>query len=316
MKYKLLLAFLPFVACAIVALPRTARAEDTQAERLYQEGRRAAQAKDWATACRKLKESHDREPAPGTLLNLADCEENRGKLLDALGHFESAARLGPAGKERALYARERASAVEKRLSRLTIQLLPTAAVGWTVECDGLPVDAARLGTPMLLDPGEHTVVARVSGRANVRSTVKLAEGELRQVEIEAGAAPSPGPARVAAGGERATPSQSPLRAMGVASLGVGAVGLGVGLLGGGMTLKAKSTADDSCRAGCSPEGLDAQSQGKTWSVLSSVGFATAGAGLIAGVSLLVLAPSSRAPVGTLTARPIVGGTGLGLGGTF
>lgn len=318
MKHPAFAFVLPCFVLSVAALPRMAWAQDAQAEVLYQEGRRAAQAKDWETACRKLKESLDRDPAPGTLLNLGDCEENRGKLLDALGHFQSAARLFPAGKERAFYAKDRANAVEKRLSKLTISLLPTAAVGRTVECDGAPIDAARLGTAMPLDPGEHTVIVRATGRADVRSAIKLAPGEARQIEIEAGAAsPVPAPAPVAAPAERsARSSASPLRTLGVASVGVGAVGLGLGLACGFMTLNAKSTADDKCRAGCQPEGLDAQRQGKTWSALSTVGFVTAGAGLLGGVGLLVLAPSSRAPVGTLSARPLAGGTELSLGGSF
>jgi hypothetical protein len=309
-----------------MAFSPVARANDTQAETLYQEGRRAAQAKDWATACKKFKESHDREPAPGTLLNLADCEEHRAKLVDALDHFESAARLFPAGNERALYATERASALGKRIPRLTVRLASSATPGTTVECDGAAVDAARLGTAMPVDPGEHVVVVRAPGRADVRSTLKLAEGEARQIEIDAGGAlASPGqpPAsgvRRAGGTEeepRANPSSSPLRTAGFVSLGVSAVGLGVGLVGGLMTLNAKSTADANCGpTGCRPEGLDAQSRGKTWSAVSTVGFATAGAGLLVGVGLLVLSPSSRAPVGFLSARPVAGGSEVSFAGSF
>src|SRR5512140_1442198 len=78
----------------------SARADDT-AESLYREGRRAAVAKDWDLACKKLKESMDREPAPGTILNLADCEENRGHLLAAIAGYQAAAARFKPGDERA-----------------------------------------------------------------------------------------------------------------------------------------------------------------------------------------------------------------------
>src|SRR4029079_13618987 len=81
------------ILAMFLGIPAFAHATDATAETLYQEGRRAAQQKDWDLACKKFKESLDREPAPGTLLNLGDCEERRGRLVAAEGHFISAARL-------------------------------------------------------------------------------------------------------------------------------------------------------------------------------------------------------------------------------
>src|SRR5450755_3617279 len=64
----------------------TARADahdPAAAEALFRDGRAAAQRGDWETACPKLRESQRLDPAAGTLLNLADCEEHRGKVATA-----------------------------------------------------------------------------------------------------------------------------------------------------------------------------------------------------------------------------------------
>jgi outer membrane protein assembly factor BamD (BamD/ComL family) len=68
------------LALPLLLLSAPARADES-AESLYQQGRDAAQAQNWELACKKFKESHDREPAPGTLLNLGDCEEHQSKLV-------------------------------------------------------------------------------------------------------------------------------------------------------------------------------------------------------------------------------------------
>src|SRR5689334_22746525 len=126
------LVFTMGITLAGLSLESVARADDPVADALYQEGRRAVIAKDWATACKKFQESHDREPAPGTLLNLADCEENRGRLVDALAHFEAAGRLFQVGDERVTYAKQRASGIERRVPKLTLRLHPTSPTGTVV----------------------------------------------------------------------------------------------------------------------------------------------------------------------------------------
>src|SRR5262249_26584812 len=70
----------------LVHAPGVARAsgnDPAAAEALFREGRAAAQKGDWETACPKLRESQRLDPAAGTLLNLADCEEHRGKVATA-----------------------------------------------------------------------------------------------------------------------------------------------------------------------------------------------------------------------------------------
>lgn len=321
----------------VVALGSSATpafAGDVTAEILYQEGRRAAQSHDWTLACKKFRESQDREPAPGTLLNLADCEENRGELTLAIAHFEAAAALFR--DNRATYAKERAGALEKRLARVTMRLPPSAPKGATVELDGRPLDASVLGTPVPLDPGDHTWIVRAPGCADARTSLRLQDAESREVALGVGApnAPStavvPGapatesrPTTVPLAGSQA-PKESTakqngtLKTAGFVGFGVGALGLGLGIVGTAMTATAKSDADQNCEArGCNDEGLAAQSRGKTASALATGGMVVAGIGAVTGALLVFVVPSlSKARVGSVRAVPIVGASMVGLQGEF
>src|ERR1041384_7022387 len=74
------------VLAAVVACPKAARAEPDSvaaAETLFREGREAVKRADYAVACPKFQESQRLDPAIGTLLNLALCEESWGGLADA-----------------------------------------------------------------------------------------------------------------------------------------------------------------------------------------------------------------------------------------
>ena len=98
---------------ALVLLPALAFAQD--AETLFREGRVAAEAGNYTVACPKFEESYKLDPAPGTLLNLADCEENRGQLVKAWQHFRLLHDRLPASDDRKVVAAVRAHALEQRL---------------------------------------------------------------------------------------------------------------------------------------------------------------------------------------------------------
>ena len=313
-----------------VLLPRNAQAQDRTAETLYQEGKAAAGKKDWVVACAKFQESNTREPAPGTLLNLGDCEENRGLFALAISHFEAAARMCKPGDERADYARQRSFALERRAPKLVLRLHASTPTGTTVERDGVAVGATQLGTPIVVDAGEHRLVVRAPGRSESRGSVLVAAGESREIELTAGM-PIPGATTAPAG--PATQADKPAPAMmtsgdpgssartgAYVAFGVGAVGLGIGIVGGLMTMSAKSTADSHCPpAGCDKDGLDAESRGKTWSAVGTVGFIAAGVGLATGAGLLLFAPKAQAgqpQMGALSVSPTVGGAAVRWVGSF
>lgn len=303
------------VMTGIATWSRSAAAEDTTAEARYREGRRAAQAEDWDRACRLFRESLDLEPAPGTLLNLADCEEHVGSFLAARAHFDAAARGFRPGDKRADYAKERLVSIAGRIPKLTVRLAPGMPPDTVIERDGLVLDRGSFGVAASVDPGEHTLVVKLPGRVDAPTKIRLVAGQAREVELSA----EPGPAkprapvepRVASPpppppAEDRSESRSGLRVGSYVAFGAGVVGLAVGTIGGILTIGAKSDADDNCHATCNAAGMDAQDRGKTWSTVSTVGFIAGGVGIASGIGLLLLSSKDS----TVSAQPVAGGAAV------
>ena len=96
------------VACMLAA--STAHA-DSEAARLFEEGRAYVEQGNLVEACQSFTRSYELERAAGTALNVAECEDKAGNWEYALELYESAAKLfADSGSEvRAKFARERAA---------------------------------------------------------------------------------------------------------------------------------------------------------------------------------------------------------------
>ena len=81
------------LAFSLVLVPGLAHAEDTtpqdRARVLFESGKTARDAKDFATALRFFRESHDTSPSASfdALVNMADCEHALGQTLAAYLHY-------------------------------------------------------------------------------------------------------------------------------------------------------------------------------------------------------------------------------------
>ena len=96
---------------------KPAAADEAAAEALFEAGAAARDEGDYATACEKFQASNDLDPAPGTILNLADCREQLGQLAQAWQFYREAAEKLPAGDERAAYSKEKADELKPLLPR-------------------------------------------------------------------------------------------------------------------------------------------------------------------------------------------------------
>jgi tetratricopeptide (TPR) repeat protein len=114
------------LACSfMLALAAPASAENRDpatAEALFRQGRQSMESKNYPDACQKFAESQKLDPAAGTAMNLATCEEKLGKLASAWQHWKEAIDVLPAKDDRIVFARSRVEELEKKLPRLQVTL--------------------------------------------------------------------------------------------------------------------------------------------------------------------------------------------------
>lgn len=313
-------AALLFVPALAVADP----VDRATAEALFQKGRDAMAAGDLETACPALEESNRLDPAPGTMVNLATCEERRGRLAVAWQWLEQAASRLPESDARRALVLQRAAETKARLPHLTIRLAPGAPADSRVMRDAVELRSVSLGLALPVDPGAHRVAVSAPGRAERRYAVLLEEGERKELVVAPGpvgattvelddSAPAEAPEGTPAEPEPAPDGQGgpasggmDRRTLGYIVGGAGVAGIGTALVAGGLVLGKKSVVEDHCdrtARTCDATGLDAASSGKTLSTVSTVAFAVGVAATGVGVYFLLTAdPSSSKEIG-LAAAP-------------
>ncbi len=267
------------------------------AEALFREGRRSADAGNYALACPRFEESNRLDPAPGTLLNLADCEEHVGHLAFAWEHFRRLAEELPEQDARRPIAEARARALESRIPKLRIALV--GQVPATVVRDGAVLGPASLGVALPVDPGRHTVVVSSPGRLDRVYDVPVPEGQEVQLRVVPG---QPGTAAEGGAGaaSNTTPPAEGVDAEGPPSHaswrgttqlvlgGVGAASLVTGAAFGVAALVQLSASNGSCNQGvCSNE--DALSQYHSAQSFAHVSDVMLGVGVVCLGTAIVLA---------------------------
>jgi hypothetical protein len=282
-------------------------AETDKADESFHAGRELLKDKRYADACPKFEESQRADPASGTLLALAYCQELCGLLASSWANYRAAAQLaereGHADRQAA--ATQRAQALTERLSRLTVVVPPEllSLPGFQLTRDGVEFERASFGVPIAMDGGTHAFVASAPNRTPWASTVTLyGERDLKTLVLPIldPASPSPPQAGSAASLPLVSHADSQhARSLKVASLALGAgsiIGLGLGTV---LAFTAQSKNNQSNAGGhCSSRGCDgpgtelrndalARARGSTWS------FIAAGA-LAAGSITLYVASSSSA----------------------
>jgi hypothetical protein len=103
----------------------------------------------------------------------------------------------------------------------------------------------------------------------------------------------------------------------VVLMGVGAVGMAVGGIFGIRAINKNKEADDHCSADAcfDDEGEDLNDQAQRAALVSNIAFIAGGAAAVGGLIFYLTAPDDSTAA-TLTAKPLVGGAQLSLGGSF
>lgn len=178
------------VLLCLVGIATPASADDvTNAEELFRRAKALMSANKHVDACPLLEESYRLEKAMGTLLNLALCHEQIGKIASAWGEFravEQQARAStPPREDRAKLAREHADKLEPRLSRVRI-LVPTEAraPGLLIKIDGDTKGEALWATGITVDPGSHVIEASAPNKKPSSTKIKIDdEGAVQLVKL-------------------------------------------------------------------------------------------------------------------------------------
>ncbi len=307
-----------FVAALAGSSPAAAAppsADAAAAEVLFDKGRAALSAQDWATAEKAFAQSQALDPAVGTRLNLGECRMRLGAFPAAWQDFTDALRELPPSDARREYARGRLAELEKKLPMLTVALRSGTPSGTRVVKNGTAMSRAALGVPLPVDAGAVVVVVSAPGHADARFTVDARTGEALHLEV------APGP--VAVGSAAAPPST---RTAGFVVGGVGAAGLVTGIVTGALALGRASAYRSDCpnQECANPTALanasSDSSAAKNLSYVSTTTFIVGAAGAGLGVYLVLRQPSGHSESGAATSAlgfsPVPGGGVLGLRGTF
>jgi hypothetical protein len=172
---------------------------DTNAARaaaLFEEGKDLAHHANYAAACERFAQSYELDPAAGTALNFADCQEHLGNLRVAYELFERAAsgsdkRDNPV---RAQYARDRAAALAPRLGTLVVKIAG-AVDRLKLTIGGREVSAAA-EVHEYVEPGDvEIVVAAPERRYVTRAHASAKQTTVVEVPALGAAAPAVAPRR-------------------------------------------------------------------------------------------------------------------------
>jgi hypothetical protein len=279
------------LAALVGSIPAVAHADDASlAEALFRDARQAMRAGDYEEACPKLAESERLDPSAGTRLNLAVCEEHRGRIATAWAAYRSVADELPAADARVAVARDRAAALEPRLPWLRIVLPPDSA-GVVVGIDGTELGAASIGVPLPVDPGPH-VLQVGAGASMHRLALTIAESERRDAVVDP-AWVHPTARGLEAAPRPAEPATSSVRrTAGWGAIAFGGASLAASVVLGVIVLHDKSIVQDHCAARvCDDRGLAAGRDGTLAATLGTVTFSVGLASLAAGTYLVVSAPA-------------------------
>lgn len=296
------LACLGLAAAFFLSSIGDARADDRAAAQiLFEQGRDLVAKGLFAEACPKFVESLRLDRGIGTMLWLADCQENVGQRASAWATFKEAAAAAALTKDpREKLARHRATALLPKLAYLTINV-PSFVSGIEVRRNGILAGQAEWGVAVPLDAGSHKVEATAPNHTPWATTVTLPDAKTVVVDVpalqpHATEEPRTPPGTIApksSGADRNHGKTQRVLGLGVAALGI--VGLGVGTF---FSFDAKSTYDKSeshCLPDnrCDPMGTSQRNDAMSEATIATIVLGTGLAALAGGIVLYLTAPKSQ-----------------------
>lgn len=310
------------------------------ADAAFKRGRELLKAGKHADACIEFEHSQKLDPALGTEFNIAQCSEKIGKLARALELYRS---MLPRDQnaERKKIVGDAIPKLEARVPKLVVRVPapPPAGLSITLQVvSAIPVAprAIEANTPIEMDFGEYTIVAKATSFPDWTQTVKI-DTEAKTTTLDAPFKPpvtatttttttttATLPDKPVVDDPRDEPSSPPKskrKLIGIVSLGVGGAALVGGVVFGAMASKKWSEAKDVCMGTTCPSAADqqraqelgdaARGKARLSTMLVLAGTAAAATGIV----LWVTAPKAESQT-QVTAHPTNGGAGITLSGRF
>ena len=182
-------------------------ADRARAAELVEAGTAAAKARRWEACIRALAEALALDGAATTAGALGLCEEQAGKLADAYDHLHRAAVSAPASRKGEPWKSYEAALarVMERVAVIWVTVYPREA---RVLVDGRPLGRAD-GRSFAVEPGAHTIAARLDGYEDKVHPVSVRGGDVPHVHLRLTPKPPSSDApSVPAGAPIAAPSLS------------------------------------------------------------------------------------------------------------
>lgn len=312
----------------LLGAPGHAQAEPSrteQADQLFREGREAVKRQDYLGACNKFRASQKLDPAPGTTLSIAECEEALERPAVAHRYYREVLEKLPATDERAVLARKQRAALESRLGRVEMGNIPSK-YSYQIELYADSTHETLVPTSpadphgVWVAPGTYHLALFVEGKElQIPGEVQVRAGEQKRVEYRP------------PGGQAQAPAPSPMPREASKGLRTGTkvalVGSGVGLLGGILWLHGVRERDSALALCPSTQSLECReyerandrlAESRTWRVTGQVLVGTGAVALVVG--LLMNAKSDSRKKQTVHFRPwadpSIGLSGAAVGGTW
>jgi hypothetical protein len=193
---------------ASLASAAPARADNPEAVKAFEEGRKLRDQKDYEKAAAAFERSLAAEASIGANYNVAFSYEQLGRIRDALDAYRRAARMAKdKGDPREKEATEALTKLLETHSYITL-IVPDdvdKAAGVRIVVDGEPVPQKQVKGEVFRAGPQHEVVVSAPGRKDRRSSVAnkqavtIALGDLHDAP-SSGAPPAPAPSEPTSGG--------------------------------------------------------------------------------------------------------------------
>ena len=323
-----------------LASERVARADDTQqtavARSLAKDGLEAFRQGDYEGALNLLARAEKVYHATTHVLYMARCHKELGRPVEAFELYNRILREKQDDDAPAAFIESKEAAgneigeVEALIAYVTVEVVGPGAESAILSVDEKEVPAELVGARAPVNPGTRTFRARTQDGGSATSVVEVMSGARQTVtlKLEADGATPTGTSEEALleSDSRAGPSPGASRVPAYVLFGIGAAGLAVGtIFSVSHFSKAGEAKDDFDAAGCKDSCTSDQKrkidaiddQAARAGTIGWIGFGVGAAGLVGGVTALVL--SSQPPKDEALKKgvtPYLGWSEVGLHGRF